>query len=70
MPLTSQAYSIQSIYEWYKKDLLIVNRKYQRKLVWSIEEKKMLVDSLLQDFPLPLFLLSKKSEKYEKTSKK
>lgn len=65
MPLTSQAYSIQSIYEWYKKDLLIVNRKYQRKLVWSIEEKKMLVDSLLQDFPLPLFLLSKKSEKYE-----
>lgn len=65
MSLTSQAYSIQSIYEWYRKEMLIVNRRYQRKLVWSLKEKKMLVDSVLQDFPLPLFLLSKKGEKYE-----
>ncbi len=34
-----------------------MNRRYQRKLVWSIEEKRAFVDSLRRGFPVPLILL-------------
>lgn len=27
----------------YKRHLILVNRKYQRKLVWTIEEKELLL---------------------------
>ena len=31
----------------YKRHLILVNRKYQRKLVWTIEEKRAFIDTLL-----------------------
>jgi len=31
--------SIQELYNWYSKKTLIVNRLYQRKLVWTLNEK-------------------------------
>lgn len=34
--------SIEDLYAWYSNKLLGVNRRYQRKLVWSIDEKKRL----------------------------
>jgi uncharacterized protein with ParB-like and HNH nuclease domain len=37
--LVSQPTSIQSIYNLYREEKLFVNRKYQRKLVWTLEEK-------------------------------
>lgn len=43
----------------YEKHLLLVNRKYQRKLVWSIEEKQAFIDTLLKGYPVPLFLFAK-----------
>ena len=36
----------------------MVNRKYQRKLVWTTEEKQNLIDSLIKDYPIPLILLA------------
>lgn len=61
--------NIQLIYEWYKKDILIVNRKYQRKLVWNIYEKQALIDSIKNSFSVPLFLVATKNDdtgiKYE-----
>ncbi|MFD9739594.1 DUF262 domain-containing protein [Umezawaea sp. NPDC059074] len=35
-----------------------VNRRYQRKLVWTVEEKRALVDSILKDLPIPLVLVA------------
>lgn len=45
----------------------MVNRKYQRKLVWSIEEKQELIRSLMRGYPIPLILFAKyaNSESYE-----
>lgn len=43
----------------YEKHLLLVNRKYQRKLVWSVEEKQAFIDTLLRGYPVPLFLFAK-----------
>ncbi len=50
--------SIQEAYRNYRDQRLIVNRKYQRKLVWSLSEKQSLVDSIMKDYPIPLILLA------------
>lgn len=31
---------ISEIYRWYTEHALIVNRRYQRKLVWTLDEKR------------------------------
>jgi len=60
--LTSQSTSIQSLYNWYREDRLYVNRRYQRKLVWTLEEKQKLIDSILKKYPIPAVLIAEKSE--------
>ena len=45
--------TINQIARWYFENELYVNRRYQRKLVWSIEEKKLYIDSLLRNYPTP-----------------
>lgn len=56
--LTPQGKSVLTIYRWYRSGQLIVNRQYQRKLVWTLKEKKMLIDSVLSGYPIPLILLA------------
>jgi hypothetical protein len=58
--VSPQGISIQSLYRSYRDGSLIVNRQYQRKLVWTVNEKQRLIDSILKDYPLPLFLLADK----------
>ncbi len=50
--------SIQRIFNFYKNDLLYVNRRYQRKLIWTIEEKQRFIDSIMKGLPVPLILLA------------
>lgn len=54
--------SVQEAYRLFRDDRLIVNRKYQRKLVWTLEEKQNLIDSLIKDYPIPLILFADASE--------
>jgi hypothetical protein len=58
MSITPKGMSIQEAYKNYRENKLIVNRKYQRKLVWDIKEKKSLIDSIQKDYPIPLMLLA------------
>lgn len=51
--------SIQRIFNFYKNNLFFVNRRYQRKLIWTIEEKQRFVDSIVKGLPVPLILLAK-----------
>jgi hypothetical protein len=60
MAVSPQGISIQSLYRSYRDGSLTVNRQYQRKLVWTVAEKQKLIDSVLKDYPLPLFLLADK----------
>jgi uncharacterized protein with ParB-like and HNH nuclease domain len=53
--------SVQEAYRNYRDGKLIVNRKYQRKLVWNLSEKQSLVDSIMKDYPIPLILLAENS---------
>lgn len=60
MTVWPQGMSVQSLYRLYRDGSLIVNRQYQRKLVWTVVEKQRLIDSILKNYPLPLFLLAEK----------
>ena len=59
MSLSPRGMSIQEAYRLYADSRLTVNRRYQRKLVWSEAEKRHLVDSVEKELPIPLFMLAK-----------
>jgi len=61
MTVTPQGISVQTAYRWFRDGKLIVNRQYQRKLVWTVSEKERLIDSILKGYPLPLFLLAERA---------
>ncbi|WKD48210.1 DUF262 domain-containing protein [Microbulbifer spongiae] len=56
--LSIKGESIQSLYGSYIKETFFVNRRYQRKLVWTVEEKRSFVDSIINGYPVPLILLA------------
>jgi Protein of unknown function DUF262 len=58
--LVSQSISIQSLYTWYRECKLFVNRRYQRKLVWTQEEKQKLIGSILKKYPIPAILIAER----------
>ncbi len=58
--LVSQPTSIQSVYTWYREDKLYVNRRYQRKLVWTLNEKQKLIESILKKYPIPAILIAER----------
>jgi hypothetical protein len=49
---------LQTIYEDYRMGKYIVNRRYQRKLVWTRAEKQAFIDSIYKRFSVPLILLA------------
>lgn len=60
MAVSPKGLSVQTMYRDYRDGTLIVNRQYQRKLVWTVAEKKKLIDSILLNYPIPLILLAEK----------
>lgn len=56
--LTIRGENVQRLYSWYREHRFEVNRRYQRKLVWTIDEKRAFIDSILKGFPVPLILVA------------
>ncbi|BFV57543.1 DUF262 domain-containing protein [Kitasatospora sp. CMC57] len=56
--LSVKGESLQQLYSEYGKNRFLINRRYQRKLVWTVEEKERLIDSVLKKLPIPLILLA------------
>lgn len=54
--LSIKGESIQSLYGSYLKETFLVNRRYQRKLVWTVEEKRSFINSIVNGYPVPLIL--------------
>lgn len=50
--------TVETIFDYYQKEKLLVNRRYQRKLVWTLEEKQGFIDSISLNYPVPLFLVA------------
>lgn len=43
----------------YKRNEIFVNRKYQRKLVWKLEEKQAFIDTLLRGISCSIIFICK-----------
>jgi uncharacterized protein with ParB-like and HNH nuclease domain len=70
MSIVPRGMVVTEAYRLYRSGNLLVNRKYQRKLIWSVDEKEKLIGSILNGYPIPLILLAKRpqvhgSGKYE-----
>lgn len=62
MSVTPRGLSVQAAYRDFADGKFRVNRNYQRKLVWTRDEKRKLIDSILRGFPIPLILLATEVE--------
>ncbi len=60
MSTAPRGMSVQEGYRLYREQSLFVNRRYQRKLVWTEPEKARLIESILRGFPIPLILLAER----------
>lgn len=49
---------VERVFINYQDKKYVVNRKYQRKLIWTIEEKQNFIDSIIKGFPIPIILLA------------
>ncbi|MFA8299769.1 MAG: DUF262 domain-containing protein [Hyphomicrobiales bacterium] len=64
--LSIKPFYIQTVYDQYKLEgKYQVNRKYQRKLVWTIDEKRQFIDSITKKYPIPLILVALQDDKFE-----
>lgn len=50
----SKSFPVRELCDLWKKRLLLVNPEYQRGLVWADRQKRMLIDSMMRGYPLPL----------------
>lgn len=50
--------TINQVARWYFEQELFVNRRYQRKLVWTFNEKMLFIDSILNKFPTPAIIIN------------
>ncbi|MGX5859230.1 DUF262 domain-containing protein [Streptococcus sanguinis] len=56
--LSIKPMTISQIFNLYISKKLVVNRQYQRKLCWTIEEKRNFIDTISHGYPVPLFLFA------------
>lgn len=55
--LTVRGEQVERVFINFKENKYVVNRKYQRKLIWTIEEKQSFIDSIIQGYPIPIIYL-------------
>jgi hypothetical protein len=49
--------TVDAILQWRKAKMLTANPEYQRGEVWTLPQKKRLVDSVMRGYPIPLIYL-------------
>ena len=53
MEFKSQSFTISDLYNWYKKDELTLQPKFQRRSIWKPVAKSYLIDTVLRGLPMP-----------------
>ena len=56
--LTVRGEAVERVYGIYRESRYVVNRRYQRKLIWTLAEKTAFIDSIIRGFPVPIILLA------------
>lgn len=57
MQMEPTEHTVDEILDLRKNRMLTVNPEYQRGAVWSVAQKKRLIDSILRGYPIPLIYL-------------
>jgi len=55
MKSTTIKKSVETVVGWKKKKFLEVNHEYQRGAVWSSRQERLLIDSMMRGYAIPLF---------------
>lgn len=63
--LTVRGEQVERIYISYISNKYIVNRRYQRKLIWTLQEKQNFIDSIISGFPVPIVLLAEPKDRQD-----
>jgi len=50
---------VEMLLELRKNQMLVINAEYQRGAVWTLDQKKKLIDSILRGYPIPIIYLHK-----------
>lgn len=58
---------VERVYGNYAARRYVVNRRYQRKLIWTLEEKQNFIDSVTRGYPVPIILLADGGHKEQGT---
>ncbi|MCK4351911.1 DUF262 domain-containing protein [candidate division WOR-3 bacterium] len=58
-------FTIKTLIELYEKDEVNLNPPYQRNEIWSLKDKKLLINSIERGWPIQNFYLQKKSNGYD-----
>ncbi len=61
MKFETEIWDIRKLIDVYESGNLNLNPPYQRNEIWSSKSKKLLIDSIKQNFPLPNFFIYKKN---------
>ena len=60
--LAVDGWTINDLLEYCVNNDLFVDQKYQRKLVWSLKDKQLFIDSLFNRFPIPNIMMVEYSD--------
>lgn len=65
--LTVRGEQVERVFIHFRDEKYVVNRRYQRKLIWTIEEKQSFIDSIIKGFPVPIILLAEPVGRHDGT---
>ncbi|MBN9348868.1 MAG: DUF262 domain-containing protein, partial [Devosia sp.] len=60
--LTVRGEAVERVYGNFSERRYLVNRRYQRKLIWTLDEKRAFIDSIIKGYPVPIVLLAEDSK--------
>jgi hypothetical protein len=60
--LTVRGEAVERVYGNFDERRYVVNRRYQRKLIWTLGEKQNFIDSIIKGFPVPIILLAENAK--------
>jgi hypothetical protein len=63
--LTVRGEPVERVFSNFQDKRYLVNRRYQRKLIWTLEEKRKFIDSLIEGYPVPIVLLAENAKRQD-----
>ena len=53
--ISQHMYSVYQVHHWIEKGVLTLSPDFQRNMVWDIQRKSLLIESLMLKIPIPAF---------------